>query len=137
MKKKFRYLLISLFKYNQPTTEKPTSIYKMGGPNVNLSLIFFCFLIIPFNFGYLHIINSGSNKCIYKNSSDNLIKLLMIHEIYGCQWMILKKIKVLYICIYMWQFVKLSATSSAYPPKRKETGINNQKMKRNSYLLKI
>ena len=137
MKKKFRYLLISLFKYNQPTTEKPTSIYKMGGPNVDLSLIFFCFLIIPFNFGYLHIINSGSRKCIYKNSSDNLTKLLMIHEIYSCQWMILKKIKVLYIYIYLWQFVKLSATSSTYPPKRKETGINNQKMKRNSYLLKI
>ena len=102
MKKKFRYLLISLFKYNQPTTEKPTSIYKMGGPNVDLSLIFFCFLIIPFNFGYLHIINSGSRKCIYKNSSDNLTKLLMIHEIYSCQWMILKKIKVLYIYIYIY-----------------------------------
>ena len=43
----------------------------------------------------------------------------------------------IYIYIYMWQFVKLSATSSAYPPKRKETGINNQKMKRNSHLLKI
>ena len=61
MKKKFRYLLISLFKYNQPTTENPTSIHKIVGPSVNLSFIF-CVLIIPFNFCYLHIINSVLNK---------------------------------------------------------------------------
>ena len=26
-------MLISLFKYNQPTTEIPISIYRMGGPS--------------------------------------------------------------------------------------------------------
>ena len=28
-------MLISLFKYNQPTTEIHTSIYRMGGPSGN------------------------------------------------------------------------------------------------------
>ena len=42
-------MLIFLFKYNQPKTEIPTSIYEMGGPSVKLSLIAGLF-IIPFNF---------------------------------------------------------------------------------------
>ena len=32
-------MLISIFKYNQPKTEIPVSIYKIGGPSVKLSLI--------------------------------------------------------------------------------------------------
>ena len=57
-------MLISLFKYNQPyiptryKTEIPTSIYKMGGPSVKLSLIS-SFFIIPYDFVYVYIINSS------------------------------------------------------------------------------
>ena len=32
-------MFISLFEYNQPKTEMPTSIYKMGGLSVRLPLI--------------------------------------------------------------------------------------------------
>ena len=63
-KGKSREMVISLFKYNQPKMEIPTSIYKMGGPIVKLSLISWI-LIIPFNFGYDHIINSSLKKCTY------------------------------------------------------------------------
>ena len=45
-------------------TEIPISTYKMGVPNVKLPLISWLF-IKPFNFGYVHIINSGLNKCMY------------------------------------------------------------------------
>ena len=45
---------ISPLKYNQQKTEITASIYKMGSPNVKLSLISWVF-IIPFNFGYDHI----------------------------------------------------------------------------------
>ena len=57
-------MLISLFKYNQPTTEIPTSIYRMGGPSGKLPLISWLF-IKPFNFGYVHIISSSLKKCTY------------------------------------------------------------------------
>ena len=57
-------MVISLFKYNQPKTERPTSIYKMGGPSVKLSLISW-FFIISFNFAYDHIINSSLKKYTY------------------------------------------------------------------------
>ena len=63
-KDKFRLMLISLFKCNQPKTEIPTSIYKMGGPSVKLSLVSWLF-IIPFNFGCDHIISSSLKKCTY------------------------------------------------------------------------
>ena len=55
---------ISLFKYNHPKTEVPTSIYKMGGPDVKLFLISWHF-IMPFNFGHVHIINNNLKKCTY------------------------------------------------------------------------
>ena len=45
----------SIFKYNQPKTKITTSIYKTGA----------WLFIIPFKFGYVHIINSCLNKCIY------------------------------------------------------------------------
>ena len=57
-------MLISLFKYNQPKTKIPTSIYKMGGTGVKIPLTC-CLFFIAFNFLYVHIINSGLNKCIY------------------------------------------------------------------------
>ena len=57
-------MLIFLFEYDQPKTEIPTSIYKMGGPSVKLSLIPSLF-IKPFNFGYVHIIGSSLKKCTY------------------------------------------------------------------------
>ena len=57
-------MLISLFEYNQPKTEIPTSIYKMGGSSVQISLIFWLF-IIPSNFDYVHIINSSLKKHTY------------------------------------------------------------------------
>ena len=57
-------MLIFLFKYNQPKTEIPTSIYEMGGLSVKLSLIAGLF-IIPFNFEYVHIISSSLRKCTY------------------------------------------------------------------------
>ena len=44
-------------------TEIPTSIYKMVGPSVKLPLISWL-IIIPYNFGNVHISNSGLNKCI-------------------------------------------------------------------------
>ena len=50
----------SLIKY----TEIPTSNYKVGGTSVKLPLISWLFTI-TFNFGYVHIINSVLNKCIY------------------------------------------------------------------------
>ena len=53
-----------IIKYNQPRTEIPTSKYKMDGTSVKLPLISWHFTI-PFNFGYVHIINSGLNKSIY------------------------------------------------------------------------
>ena len=40
----------SIFKYNQPKAEIPTSIYKMGAPSAKLPLKSSLF-IIPFNFG--------------------------------------------------------------------------------------
>ena len=49
-----------LFKYNQPKTDIPISIYKMGDPSVKLPIS--QLFIIPFNFGYLLIINSDLNK---------------------------------------------------------------------------
>ena len=55
--KKFRYAY-SLFKYNQPKREIPTSIYNMGGPSVKLPLISWLF-IIAYKVGYVHISNSG------------------------------------------------------------------------------
>ena len=58
-------MLISLFKYNQPKTEIPTVIYKIGDPSVKLPLIFWFFIIHDFFFGYVHINNSGLNECIY------------------------------------------------------------------------
>ena len=70
-KDKFRLMLISLFKCNQPKTEIPTSIYKMGAPSVKIPLISWLFMI-SFNFGYVHIIGSGLNNAYTKNSSDNL-----------------------------------------------------------------
>ena len=57
-------MLMSLFKYNQPKTEISMSTNKMGGLSVKLSLISWLF-IIPFNFGYVHIISSSLKKCIY------------------------------------------------------------------------
>ena len=54
----------SIFKCNRPKTEIPTSIYKIGAPSVKLPLISWLFMIF-LNFGYVHIINSGLNKCIY------------------------------------------------------------------------
>ena len=57
-------MLISLFRYNQLKTGSPRSIYKMGSPNVKLSLISWLF-VIPFNFGYDHIINSSLEKGTY------------------------------------------------------------------------
>ena len=63
-KDKFRKMLSSLFKYNQPKTEIPESFYKMGSPSVKLYLISWLF-IIPFNFGYIHIINSTLKKCTH------------------------------------------------------------------------
>ena len=61
-KNKSREMSISLFKYNQPKTEIPTSIYKMAGLIVKLPLISLIFLI-PFNFASVH--KSGLNKCKY------------------------------------------------------------------------
>ena len=61
--KKFRYAY-SLFKYNQPKRgEIPTSIYNISGPSVKLPLVSWLF-IIPYKVGYIHISNSGLNKCI-------------------------------------------------------------------------
>ena len=57
-------MLNSLFKYNQPKTEIPTSVYKMGGLSVKLSLIP-SLSIIPLNFGYAHIISSSLKKYTY------------------------------------------------------------------------
>ena len=57
-------MLISLFKENRPKTEIPTSIYKMVGASVKLFLISWLF-IMPFNFGYDHIINSSLKEGAY------------------------------------------------------------------------
>ena len=54
----------SILKYIQPKTKIHTSIYKMGAPSIKLPFISQLF-IISFNFGYVHIINSGLNECIY------------------------------------------------------------------------
>ena len=53
-------MLISLFKYNQPYTEVPAPIYKMGDPSVKLPLIYWFFLI-----PHVHIISSGLINCMY------------------------------------------------------------------------
>ena len=57
-------MLVSLFKYNQRKTEILKSVYKMGAPSVKLSLISWLF-IMPFNFGYVHIINRILKKYTY------------------------------------------------------------------------
>ena len=57
-------MLISLFEYNQSNTEIPTSIDKIDGLSVKLSLISWIF-IKTFNFGYDHIINSSLKKWAY------------------------------------------------------------------------
>ena len=59
-----------LFKYNQPKAEIPLSIYKMGGPSVNLPLIS-CLFIMSFNFGYVYILNSGFKQI-------NILKIVLI-----------------------------------------------------------
>ena len=51
----------SLFKYNKPKREIPTSTYKMGVPSVKLPLISWLFNIL-YNLGYVHISNSGLKK---------------------------------------------------------------------------
>ena len=70
----------------------------MGGTSVKLALISWLFTI-PFNLGYVHIINSGLTSVYLKNSSDNLAKSFMIYEIYGCQCMILHKEYKHHLCI--------------------------------------
>ena len=88
-------MLIYLFKYNQLKNEIPTSIYKMGGPSVKLYLISQLF-VKPFNFSYVYIINSSLKNFVHiKNSSDNYTKSFMIHEMYGCHYMILMGINIL------------------------------------------
>ena len=57
-------MLTSLLKYNQPKTEIPTSIHKMGVQSVKLSSMSWLF-IITFSFCYVHIINSRLKKCAY------------------------------------------------------------------------
>ena len=98
----------SIFKYNSPKTEILTPIYKLGAPSVNLPLISWLF-IIPFNFGYVHITISGLNKYI-KNSSDN--KSFMVHEMYGCQCIMLKEIHIIFvymiICLIADNFINTS-----------------------------
>ena len=62
----------------------------MCGTSAKLTLISWLFTI-PFNLGYVHIINSRLTNAYIKNSSDNLTKSLMIHEMCGCLCMILHK----------------------------------------------
>ena len=57
-------MITSLWKYNQPETEIPTSIHKMGVQSVKLSLMSWLF-IITFSFRYVHIIDSRLKKCAY------------------------------------------------------------------------
>ena len=59
-----------LFKFNQLKAEIPLSIYKMGGPSVNLPLIS-CLSIMSFNFGYVYILNSGFKHI-------NILKIVLI-----------------------------------------------------------
>ena len=58
-------MLISLFKYNKQKTEITTSIYKMGGSSVKITLISELFIIPLVNFGYAHIINSSLKNYTY------------------------------------------------------------------------
>ena len=54
----------SLIKNNQLKTEIPTSNYKTSGKSVKLPSISWLFTIF-LNIGYVHIISSGLNKCLY------------------------------------------------------------------------
>ena len=99
----------------------------MDGPSVNLYLIsclsvnsslISCLFITPFNFGYAYIISNGLNNVYIKNSSENLTESSMIHEMYGCQCMTLKEIKIIFVSVKF-----CSATSSTHPPEGKETII--------------
>ena len=56
-------MFISLFKCNQPKTE--ISVYKMVGLSVELPFIS-CLFSMLFNFGYVHTLKSGLNKCVYR-----------------------------------------------------------------------
>ena len=109
-------MLISLFKYDQRKTEIPTSIYKMGGPSVDLCLWSFLLFIIPFNFGYVHIINSNLKKC--ENISDNLTKTFRIHEMYGCQCMILKGINIVLVSVIICSIVDSLINTSTLRERR-------------------
>ena len=71
----------------------------MCGTSAKLTLISWLFTI-PFNLGYVHIISSGLTNVYIKNSSDNLTKSFMTHEIYGCQFMILHKGNKHHFCIH-------------------------------------
>ena len=99
-------MLIHLFKYNQLKNDIPTSIYKMGGPSVKISLISQLF-VIPFNFGYVYIISSSLKNFIrIKNSSDNYTKSFMIHEMYGCHGMILMGINIILASVIICSIVE-------------------------------
>ena len=82
--KKFRYAY-SLFKYNQPKREIPTSIYNMGGPSVKLPLISWLF-IIAYKVGYVHISNSGWT---------NLYVKIVLITWYSSSWFII------YMAVYV------------------------------------
>ena len=67
MRKKFRWMLISLVKYNLPKShqishEIPPSVHKMGA---KCKTMIFCFFIMVFNFAYVYIINCGLSKCMH------------------------------------------------------------------------
>ena len=120
-------------KYNQPKTKIPTSIYKMGGPSVKLSLISWVF-IIPFNFGYDHI------NVHIKNSSGNLTKSFMIHEMHGCQCMILKGINIALVSVIIWSIADNLINTSTLREKKQVFQCTKSKMlflKRIFHLMKI
>ena len=77
----------SIFKYNQPKTEIPITIYEMGAPSIKLPLKSWL-AIIPFNFG------SYYQKC-FKHMY--ILKIVLIHEMHGCQYMILKEIRTIFV----------------------------------------
>ena len=69
----------------------------MGGTSVKLILISWLFTI-PFNLGYVHIINSGLKDVYIKNSSDILkspswfMKCVAVNV-----WYYMKEIKIIFV----------------------------------------
>ena len=85
---------ILLFKNNSTKTDITSSIYKMGafGPT------------------YVYVIIIQNNSCY------NLINSCTIHDMYDCDYMTMKEINIIFVCLIIWSITdKLIKTYLCFP----------------------